>query len=159
VVAEQLAYLRTSLRQAPPVVHSAEVLNERAIRTRLTPLLEKYGFDYKRVDAEASASEKRFAGEPPREVAKAQEAPRPLPEPGLRLRRLAAAGRRHLQEERGVKGLLQGRGCAGRRLRHGRLLGLRSRSVSDVRDLRQLRRRTQGRRRDGAFGDRRRRQE
>jgi hypothetical protein len=71
---EQLSHLRTSLRQAPAVIHGAELLNERAIRTRLTPLLEKYRFDYKRVDAEASAAEKRFAAEPPPDVAKAQEA-------------------------------------------------------------------------------------
>lgn len=71
---EQLAYLKTSLQQAPPAVHGAEAVNERAIRTRLTPLLEKYGFDFKRVEAEASASEKALGGEPPPEVAKAQEA-------------------------------------------------------------------------------------
>ena len=42
---EQLVYLKTSLRQAPPAVRAAEALNERAIRTELTPLLAKYGFD------------------------------------------------------------------------------------------------------------------
>ena len=35
---EQLAYLKTSLRQAPPAIRRAEALNERVIRTRLTPL-------------------------------------------------------------------------------------------------------------------------
>jgi hypothetical protein len=71
---DQLAYLKTSLEQVPPVIHDAEVINERAIRTRLTPVLEKYGFDIKRVEAEGSASEKALITEPPPEVAKAQEA-------------------------------------------------------------------------------------
>jgi hypothetical protein len=70
---EQLAYLKTSLRQAPPAVQDAEAVNELAIRTRLTPLVEKYGFDFERVAAEASASEKAFADHPPAELAKAQE--------------------------------------------------------------------------------------
>jgi hypothetical protein len=70
---EQLAYLATSLQQAPPVIHDAEVVNERAIRTLLTPLLEKYGFDFERVQAEASASEKAFADHPTPELARAQE--------------------------------------------------------------------------------------
>jgi hypothetical protein len=72
---EQLAYLKTSLRQVPPVIHDAEAINERAIRTVLTPVLEKYGFNPMRLEAEASASEKAAAtSEPPRDVAKAQEA-------------------------------------------------------------------------------------
>ncbi len=71
---EQLAYLRTSLGQAPAEIHNAEAVNERVIRTRLTPLLEKYGFDFERVDSEASAAEKAFADHPPAEVAMAQQA-------------------------------------------------------------------------------------
>jgi hypothetical protein len=71
---EQLAYLRTSLRQAPAVIQDAEAVNERTIRTKLTPLLEKYGFDFERVGTEASASEKAFADHPPAKIAKAQEA-------------------------------------------------------------------------------------
>jgi hypothetical protein len=71
---EQLAYLKTSLQQVPPDVHEAEAVNERAIRTRLTPLLEKYGFDFKRLEAEASASETAFADHPPAEFERAQEA-------------------------------------------------------------------------------------
>ena len=71
---EQLAYLKTSLEQAPPSIQDAEAINERAIRTRLTPLLEKYGFDFKRLEAEATASEMAFADHPPARVANAQEA-------------------------------------------------------------------------------------
>jgi hypothetical protein len=70
---EQLTYLATSLEQAPSVIHDAEAINERTIRTVLTPVLEKYGFDFQRVEAEASASEKAFAEQPPPDVAKAQE--------------------------------------------------------------------------------------
>ena len=36
---EQLAYLVTSLQQAPPEIRAAEALNERTIRTVLTPVL------------------------------------------------------------------------------------------------------------------------
>jgi len=43
------------------------------IRTRLTPVLEKYGFDAQRVETEGSASERIFSTEPPPEVAQAQE--------------------------------------------------------------------------------------
>ena len=68
----QLAYLKTSLRQAPPEVRVAEALNERVIRTRLTPIMEKYGFDYRRAATEASASERAFVQDPPPEVANAQ---------------------------------------------------------------------------------------
>ncbi len=70
---EQLAYLKTSLRQAPPSVRAAEALNKRAIRTELTPLLEKYGFDFHRIESEATARERAFADHPPARYARAQE--------------------------------------------------------------------------------------
>ena len=69
---EQLAYLKTSLRQAPPEVRIAEAFNEHVIRTRLTPIMEKHGFDHMRVATEGSASERALVQDPPREVAKAQ---------------------------------------------------------------------------------------
>ena len=71
---EQLAYLGTSLRQAPAEIRAAEVTNEQAIRTRLTPLLQKYGFDFRRIEAEASPAETAFADHPPAKVVAAQEA-------------------------------------------------------------------------------------
>ena len=70
---EQIAYLETSLQQVPPEVRDAEVVNERVIRTVLTPVIEKYGFDWKRAEVEASDSEKALLGEPPSDVAEAQE--------------------------------------------------------------------------------------
>jgi hypothetical protein len=54
---DYIAYTKASAQQAPPVIHEAAAIKERAI-SRLTPLLEKYGFDPKRAEAEASASEK-----------------------------------------------------------------------------------------------------
>jgi hypothetical protein len=70
---EQLAYLKTSVEQAPPELHDAEVIVERAYRTRLGPLFEKYGFDFKRIEAEASPAENALA-EPTPEERKAQQA-------------------------------------------------------------------------------------
>jgi hypothetical protein len=71
---EQLAYLKTSLRQVPPQIRDAEALNEHAIRAVVTPVLEKYDFNPMRLEAEASAAEKAVATtEPPRDVARAQE--------------------------------------------------------------------------------------
>jgi hypothetical protein len=70
---EQLAYLKRSLRQAPPAVRAAEALNEQAIRTELTPLLRKYRFDLARIDKEATSAEKAFAESPPPKYARAQE--------------------------------------------------------------------------------------
>lgn len=71
---EQLAYLKLSLAQAPAVIRDAEAVNERATRTRLTPLLEKYGFDFQRLAAESTPAETAFADHPPAAVANAQQA-------------------------------------------------------------------------------------
>jgi hypothetical protein len=73
---EQLAYLKVSLQQAPPVIHEAEATFERTIRTRLTPVLTKYGFDPKRLEAEGSPSEQALVAEQPPDAAKADEARR-----------------------------------------------------------------------------------
>jgi len=70
---EQRAYLKTSVQQAPPELHDAEAIVARAYRTRLGPLLEKYGFDFKRIEAEASAAENALADPTPEEQ-KAQQA-------------------------------------------------------------------------------------
>ena len=71
---EYLIYLETLLQQAPPVIHDATVINTRGIRTVFTPVLEKYDFDFKRIEAEGSASEQAVLGEPPSDVAEAQAA-------------------------------------------------------------------------------------
>ena len=53
---EYLVNLETQLQQAPPAVHDAAVVNTRGVRTALTPVFEKYGFDMKRIEAEGSAT-------------------------------------------------------------------------------------------------------
>ena len=64
---EQLAYLKTSVEQAPPELHDAEATVERAYLTRLGPLFEKYGFDFKRIEAEATPAENASAESTPAE--------------------------------------------------------------------------------------------
>lgn len=73
---------------------------------------------------------------------------------GLRVRELAAAGTRHLHCERRFEGVLQGGGCAGERPREGRILGIRSRRVPDVRHLGRLRGRARCTGCDGSSRDR-----
>jgi len=70
---EQLAYLKTSVEQAPPQLRDAEATVERAYRTRLGPLFQKYGFDFKRIEAEASPAENALA-EPTAAEQRAQQA-------------------------------------------------------------------------------------
>jgi hypothetical protein len=63
----------TLLRQAPPEIRAAVEVKVGFIRRRLTPVVEKYGFDLNRVQREGTPSEKTalFQG-PPRPVEKAQ---------------------------------------------------------------------------------------
>lgn len=68
---EYLEYNKTSLQQAPPVIRDEWAVSERAIRTVLTPVLEKYDFDVKRIQREGTAAAKAVA-EPPPAVQKAQ---------------------------------------------------------------------------------------
>ena len=71
---EQQSYLTAQVGQAPDEIRDAEALNERDVRTRLTPLLEKYGFDLERFDQEATAAEQTRAEHGSRRVAEAQRA-------------------------------------------------------------------------------------
>jgi hypothetical protein len=72
------AYLvaeETMLRQAPPEIRGEVAIKVGRIRTQLTPLLEKYGFDLKRLRREGSPAEQDVLfGPPPAEVDRAQEA-------------------------------------------------------------------------------------
>ena len=70
---EYLEFNATSLGQAPPVIRTEWVVSERAIRTVLTPVLEKYDFDVQRIATEATPAEQAL-GQPPPEVQKAQDA-------------------------------------------------------------------------------------
>jgi hypothetical protein len=71
------AYLvaeETMLREAPSEISEAVEVKVRHIRTVMTPLLEKYEFDLKRMQREGTEVEQAaFYGLPPAEVDKAQE--------------------------------------------------------------------------------------
>jgi hypothetical protein len=72
---EALIFLETSLHQAPPEIRDQLVVDVRANRTLITPLLEKYDFDVKRIEREGTAAEQALVfGEPPADVQKAQAA-------------------------------------------------------------------------------------
>jgi len=72
------AYLiaeETMLQQAPPVIRDEVAVKVSHIRTVLTPLMEKYDFDLKRVRREGSAAEQAALFQaPPVETQRAQEA-------------------------------------------------------------------------------------
>lgn len=72
------AYLvaeETMLREAPSEISDAVGVKVGHIRSVMTPLLEKYEFDVKRIQREATEAEQAaFYGLPPAEVGKAQEA-------------------------------------------------------------------------------------
>jgi hypothetical protein len=70
---EYLEFNKTSLQQAPPEIRDEWVVSERGVRTVLTPVLEKYDFDLKRIEREGTAAEKAV-GEPTPEGQKAQDA-------------------------------------------------------------------------------------
>jgi hypothetical protein len=72
--AEYLAFTGKARRLAPAVIRDEWILNDDAIRTQLTPVLEKYGFDPQRMEAEATDAEKAIAEQPPEDIQRAQAA-------------------------------------------------------------------------------------
>jgi hypothetical protein len=70
---DYLEFNETSVRQAPAAIRDDWIVSDRAIRTVLTPVLEKYDFDVERIANDGTAAEKAL-GEPPPEVRKAQDA-------------------------------------------------------------------------------------
>jgi hypothetical protein len=58
---EYLIFNETSLKQAPAAIRAEWALLVGAIRTRLTPVLEKYDFDLQRMAAEGTPAEKAAA--------------------------------------------------------------------------------------------------
>jgi hypothetical protein len=70
---DYLEFNKTSLRQAPAEIRDEWIVSDRAIRTVLTPVLEKYDFDVQRIAREGTAAEKAL-GEPTPEAQKAQNA-------------------------------------------------------------------------------------
>ena len=123
------AYLiteETMLQQAPPVIRDEVAVKVSHIRTVLTPLLERYDFDLKRVRREGSAAEQAALFQaPPVETQKAQEAQYAYDDRDLRDRTIATCRRRRLRGQPGVHGLLRCTEGAHRRVRQGRLLAVR----------------------------------
>lgn len=70
---EYVAYRQTSLEQSPPSLRDENAILARFLRTRLTPVLEKYDFDVQRIEKEGTPAEKSL-GEPPPRAQKAQDA-------------------------------------------------------------------------------------
>ena len=69
---DYLEFNKTSLQQAPTEIRDEWIVSDRAIRTVLTPVLEKYDFDVQRIAKEGTAVEKAL-GEPTPEAQKAQD--------------------------------------------------------------------------------------
>jgi hypothetical protein len=68
---DYLEFNATARKQAPPEIRDEWVVSERGVRTILTPVLAKYGFDVQRLAREGTAREKALATPPP-DVQKAQ---------------------------------------------------------------------------------------
>lgn len=65
----------TMLQQAPPDIHDEVEVKVRFVRNRLTPLVERYDFDLRRIRREGTAAEQAALFQaPPAEVQKAQAA-------------------------------------------------------------------------------------
>ena len=69
---DYLDFNKTWLQQAPAEIRDEVIVSELAIRTVLTPVLEKYDFDVQRIAKEGTAAAKAL-GEPTPEVQKAQD--------------------------------------------------------------------------------------
>jgi hypothetical protein len=69
---DYLEFNATMLGQAPPEVRDDWLITERAVRTVLTPVLEKYDFDVQRIAEEGTPAEKSLT-EPHGEAKRAQE--------------------------------------------------------------------------------------
>jgi hypothetical protein len=70
---EYVAYTVASAREAPPEIRKAAAIKDRAIRTQFAPVLEKYGYDPRRLEAKGTPAEKAAVQSPAPRVQKAQE--------------------------------------------------------------------------------------
>jgi len=70
---EYVTYRETSLEQSPSSLRDENAILVRFLRTRLTPVLEKYHFDVGRIESEGTPAEKSL-GEPPPAAQRAQDA-------------------------------------------------------------------------------------
>ncbi len=71
---EYLIFEETLLHEAPPEIRAAVEVKVSGIRTLITPLLEKYDFDAKRIEREGAAAEKALFEQPPADIRRAQDA-------------------------------------------------------------------------------------
>jgi hypothetical protein len=71
---EYLIFEETLLHEAPAEIRDEVEVKVSGIRTLITPLLEKYDFDAKRLEREGTAAERALFDEPPPSILKAQEA-------------------------------------------------------------------------------------
>ena len=71
---EYLIFEETLLHEAPPEIRDEVVVKVSAIRTLMTPLMEKYDFDAKRMERDGTAAERALFEKPPPDVQKAQDA-------------------------------------------------------------------------------------
>ena len=70
---DYLIFEETMLREAPPEIRDEVAIKVSFIRTVMSPLLEKYDFDLKRMEREAAAEAASFVNPPP-DVQKAEDA-------------------------------------------------------------------------------------
>jgi hypothetical protein len=71
---EYLIFEETLLHEAPPEIRAQVETKVSGIRTLITPLLEKYDFDAKRLQRDGTAAERALFEAPPAEIQKAQDA-------------------------------------------------------------------------------------
>lgn len=71
---EYLIFEETLLHEAPPEIRAQIEIKVSGIRTLITPLLEKYDFDAKRLQREGTAAERALFDAPPPEIQNAQDA-------------------------------------------------------------------------------------
>ena len=71
---EYLIFEETLLHEAPPEIRGQVQTKVGGIRTLITPLLEKYEFDAKRIQREGTAEEKALFEAPPPDIQHAQDA-------------------------------------------------------------------------------------
>jgi antitoxin component of MazEF toxin-antitoxin module len=71
---EYLIFEETLLHEAPAEIRDEVEVKVSGIRTLITPLLEKYDFDDKRLQREGTAAERALFEAPPPELQKAQDA-------------------------------------------------------------------------------------
>ena len=133
---EHVIVEETLLREAPAEIRAAVEVKVSAIRTRMTPLLEMYEFDLKRIEREATAAEKAVLDQPSPEMEQAQVVQYAFEEDAGQRRRHPR--RRRLRGRRVVEGLLLGTGRAQRRVRRGRFLAVRPGRVAHIGHRRQV---------------------